>query len=117
MSDLSERDRAKMMVLVQAGKELQDVCKMEIFEVLCEEGDGSATMDMLEEQTSYSRRSIRLHVKESELVERNYDYGGVLVQFVSTDAVRVRDYVSVALNTNEAVEVHGIQGGETRDAA
>lgn len=102
-------------VYIQAGYEMSDDCKREIFERMCEEADGTVTMQMLEDDTSYSRRSLRKHISESKLITRDKDYTCMLVSFVSTDSVSVQDLVSVALRAKMLVDESGITNGGDGD--
>jgi len=75
-------ENVELRYLVKASEELADDVKREIVEVLLEEGDMVSTVSSIYDEIESSNRTVRNHIAESDLLEREQSQGVSLVYVV-----------------------------------
>lgn len=99
----------ELRYMSKASYEMADNCKFEIVEVLLSESDMSMLMSDLCDQVGYSDRSIRKHIKESDLMEREGEsYGRESLVYVVDDMAKKS--LKVSHSCIKANEKNGLPG-------
>lgn len=98
-------DNTELRYLVQAGEEINDDVKKQVFELLLEEGDMCCTVSSLYDNIDCSDRTVRGHIADSRLLERQESQGVSLVMPVNDIACKA---VSVAESCSRMTDVNGL---------
>lgn len=73
------QENAEIRYLVKASQEMDDEIKKQIAKILVNEGDMCCTMSQLYDSIDFSERTVRNHISDSELIERDQSQGVSLV--------------------------------------